>query len=176
MCMAIALKRLRMGGKEYFIDERLSQIRNVDNPSDYEDVSPELIDFWISRCKMEDREGISVMVYDMDAWRKERLKEEISPELMEKLSDITKTNIRQFYDHHKKADEKLERCDAEGITEFLTAQRGRVDTIHSLAEDSIDKRINVDERQTILSRMDDFEVAKRTELLKSLEKCDCKFK
>jgi len=60
--MAIALKRLRMDGKEYFIDERLSQIRNVNDPHDYEDVSPELIHFWNTRCKMEDREGRSVMV------------------------------------------------------------------------------------------------------------------
>jgi len=70
--MAITLKRLRMDGKEYFIDERLSQIRNVDNPHDYEEVSPELIHFWNTRCKMEDRKGVDVMVCDMEGWKKER--------------------------------------------------------------------------------------------------------
>jgi len=70
--MAIALKRLRMDGKEYFIDERLSQIRNVDDPHDYEDVSPELIHFWNDRCKMEKREGIDIMVCDIEGWKKER--------------------------------------------------------------------------------------------------------
>ena len=70
--MTIALKRLKMDGKEYFIDERLSQIRNVDNPHDYEDVSPELIHFWNTRCKMEDHKGVSVMVCDIDGWKKER--------------------------------------------------------------------------------------------------------
>jgi len=76
--MAIALKRLRMDGKEYFIDERLSQIRNVDDPHDYEDVSPELIHFWTTRCKMEKREGIDVMVCDMGGSGKERLKGEMN--------------------------------------------------------------------------------------------------
>jgi len=70
--MAIALKRLKIDGKEYFIDERLSQIRNVDDPHDYEDVSPELIGFWVRHCNMEDREGISVMVCDIDGWKKEK--------------------------------------------------------------------------------------------------------
>lgn len=70
--MAIALKRLRMDGKEYFIDERLSQIRNVDNPHDYEDVSPELIHFWNDHCKMEDHKGVSVMVCDIEGWKKEK--------------------------------------------------------------------------------------------------------
>lgn len=51
--MAVKLKILRMRGEEYFIDERLNEIRNVKNPSDYESVSPELINFWVNHCKME---------------------------------------------------------------------------------------------------------------------------
>ena len=49
----IALKRLRMGGKEYFIDERLHEIRNVKNPFDAESVSPDLIDFWVNHCEQQ---------------------------------------------------------------------------------------------------------------------------
>jgi len=51
--MVTELKRLKMKGKEYFIDERLNQIRNVDNPHDFEDVSPELIHFWVHNCRQE---------------------------------------------------------------------------------------------------------------------------
>jgi hypothetical protein len=47
------LKTLRIGGKTYYIDERLNQIRNVKNPHDYEDVSPELIRFWTEHCEQK---------------------------------------------------------------------------------------------------------------------------
>ena len=43
------LKTIIIDDKEYFIDERLCQIRQVDNPHHFEDVSPELIDFWINK-------------------------------------------------------------------------------------------------------------------------------
>ena len=39
---------IRIEGKDYFVDKRLSQIRNIINPHDFEDVSPELIDYWLS--------------------------------------------------------------------------------------------------------------------------------
>jgi len=28
------------------VDKRLSQVRNVNNPHDFEDISPELVEFW----------------------------------------------------------------------------------------------------------------------------------
>jgi len=49
----VALKRLRMGGKEYFIDERLNEIRNVKDPFDAESMSPELISFWNKNCEQQ---------------------------------------------------------------------------------------------------------------------------
>lgn len=42
------LKTIEINGKKYFIDQRLHQIRNVKNPHDFEEVSPELIEFWIA--------------------------------------------------------------------------------------------------------------------------------
>ncbi len=41
------LSIIEIDGKEYFLDPRLGQVRNVKNPHDFEDVSPELIEFWI---------------------------------------------------------------------------------------------------------------------------------
>jgi hypothetical protein len=41
------LPTIKIKKKEFFIDKRLNQIRNVKNPSDYEDVSVELINYWL---------------------------------------------------------------------------------------------------------------------------------
>ena len=41
------LPRLRMDGKEYFIDARLKEIRNVQNPLDSESVSYSVIEYWL---------------------------------------------------------------------------------------------------------------------------------
>ncbi len=38
---------IKIAGKNYFIDKRLSQIREVNNPHNYEPVSLELINYWI---------------------------------------------------------------------------------------------------------------------------------
>ena len=35
-----------MDGKTYYIDKKLSEIRNVNNPSDAESVSIEVIEYW----------------------------------------------------------------------------------------------------------------------------------
>ena len=68
--MVTKLKILKMDGKEYFIDERLHEIRNVKNPYDSEPVSQSLIEFWVSACKqVGDR-----LVCDMDKWNKESLR------------------------------------------------------------------------------------------------------
>jgi len=42
------LPRIKIEDKEYFIDERLSQIREVTNPHNYDYVSPELIYYWLA--------------------------------------------------------------------------------------------------------------------------------
>jgi len=39
---------IQIGKKRYYIDAKLSQIRNINNPHDYETESRELIDYWIS--------------------------------------------------------------------------------------------------------------------------------
>lgn len=38
---------INIEGRNWYIDKRLSQIRAVDNPHEYEDVSPEVISYWI---------------------------------------------------------------------------------------------------------------------------------
>ena len=38
------LPKVKIGKKEYYIDKRLSQIREVNNPHNFEDVSPKIID------------------------------------------------------------------------------------------------------------------------------------
>ena len=40
------LPTVKVGKKTYFIDERLGQIRNVNNPHDFEDVDQDVIDHW----------------------------------------------------------------------------------------------------------------------------------
>ena len=45
--MAQALPRIRIDGKEYFVDKRLSQIREVSNPHNFEYMTPEVIDYII---------------------------------------------------------------------------------------------------------------------------------
>jgi len=44
--MVRRLKTIRMNDKEYFIDERLSEIRNVRDPFDVESVSREVLEYW----------------------------------------------------------------------------------------------------------------------------------
>lgn len=44
--MVEELPKIRMDGKTYYIDKRLSEIRNVNNPTDAENVSMELVEFW----------------------------------------------------------------------------------------------------------------------------------
>jgi len=68
--MAKKLSILRMEGKDYFIDRRLNQIRNVKNPHDYEDVSPELIDFWENHCRLEGDE----LVCNLDNFKNDNKK------------------------------------------------------------------------------------------------------
>jgi len=38
---------IKIAGKNYFIDKRLSQVREVNNPHNYKDVSSKLINYWI---------------------------------------------------------------------------------------------------------------------------------
>lgn len=49
-----ALPIIRLGRKSYFVDKRLSEIRNIKNPFDAESVSVELIDFWESQGWIKD--------------------------------------------------------------------------------------------------------------------------
>ena len=42
------LPTITIENKEYFIDERLSQIREISNPHNYDNVSPELIYYWLA--------------------------------------------------------------------------------------------------------------------------------
>jgi len=81
LIMAYPLKRLRMGGKEYFIDERLSEIRNVRDPNDAESVSPELIDFWMNHCEQKG----NFMVCDL---KNIRLRQKIFRNVMRKPFDL----------------------------------------------------------------------------------------
>lgn len=37
-----ALPVVEMWGKEWYLDKRLHQLRNVENPHDFQDISPEL--------------------------------------------------------------------------------------------------------------------------------------
>ena len=41
------LPTIIIDGIKYFIDRRLNEIRNVNNPYDWDRVSPELIEYWI---------------------------------------------------------------------------------------------------------------------------------
>ncbi|MDP8216013.1 MAG: hypothetical protein P9L98_01660 [Candidatus Kaelpia imicola] len=45
--MVRELPKIQIGKKNYFIDKRLNQIRNVNNPHDFESVSLEVIDYWL---------------------------------------------------------------------------------------------------------------------------------
>ena len=40
------LKTIQLNNKKYFVDERLKEIRNINNPHDSESVSKELINYW----------------------------------------------------------------------------------------------------------------------------------
>jgi hypothetical protein len=40
------LDRIKIDSKEYFIDERLSELRNINDPNDREPITPELIHYW----------------------------------------------------------------------------------------------------------------------------------
>lgn len=44
---------VRLGKKKYFADRRLRQLRNINNPHDYENESLEVIDFLIDNRKEE---------------------------------------------------------------------------------------------------------------------------
>lgn len=44
--MATKLKTIRIQGRDYFIDRRLREIRNVVDITDSESVSPEVLDYW----------------------------------------------------------------------------------------------------------------------------------
>ena len=41
------LPKIKMDGKEWFIDRQLGQIRNVNNRHEWEMVSLEIIDYWL---------------------------------------------------------------------------------------------------------------------------------
>lgn len=45
---AIALPKIRIDGIEYFIDVRLSEIREVNNPHNAQRESRELLNFWVA--------------------------------------------------------------------------------------------------------------------------------
>ena len=45
--MVKKLPKIKIENKIYYIDKRLSEIRNVNNPHDAETVSPEVIDYWL---------------------------------------------------------------------------------------------------------------------------------
>jgi hypothetical protein len=38
---------IQIGRKSYFVDQRLNEIRNIKNPHDKKDISPELIVLWL---------------------------------------------------------------------------------------------------------------------------------
>lgn len=43
---------IQIGKTKYYIDQRLSQIREVDNPNNYENVSAELIFYWLKLVRI----------------------------------------------------------------------------------------------------------------------------
>jgi len=45
--MVKILPKINIKNKTYYIDKRLSEIRNVENPHDAETVSSEVIDYWL---------------------------------------------------------------------------------------------------------------------------------
>jgi len=51
--MVNALPIIKIDSKEYYVDERLSEIRNVNNPHDRDFVDPEIIGFW-KRCNIKE--------------------------------------------------------------------------------------------------------------------------
>ena len=51
--MTNRLPKIIIDGVVYYIDQRLSEIRNVDNPHDTESVSPDLIEFWLKNFLKE---------------------------------------------------------------------------------------------------------------------------
>lgn len=42
------LPTIQIGEKHFFIDERLNEIREVNNPHNYEPVSKEITDYWLT--------------------------------------------------------------------------------------------------------------------------------
>lgn len=42
-----SLPTIIIDGVKYFIDKRLNQIRNINNPHDWDMVSPEIINYWL---------------------------------------------------------------------------------------------------------------------------------
>jgi len=100
----------------------------------------------------------------------------IEPELMEKLSEITRIHIKQFNDAHRWADERFGECDPVGVTRLLWAQRSVTEAKYELIRDNMDKKITDDEMHTIIGRLNTFNEAKIKDFPRSLEKCGCKFK
>ena len=45
--MVVILPKIKIGNKTYYVDKRLSEIRNVKNPHDAETVSLEVINYWL---------------------------------------------------------------------------------------------------------------------------------
>lgn len=46
--MVKELPKIQIRKKTYYIDKRLGEIRNINNPHDAESVSPEVIDYWLN--------------------------------------------------------------------------------------------------------------------------------
>ena len=46
--MVKELPKIQIGKKTYFIDKSLGEIRNINNPHDFESVSQEVIGYWLS--------------------------------------------------------------------------------------------------------------------------------
>lgn len=42
------LRIIKIDGVDYFVDKRLSEIREIGNPHNRETVSPEVINYWIA--------------------------------------------------------------------------------------------------------------------------------
>lgn len=100
----------------------------------------------------------------------------VDPELMGKISSTSRMYVQSFYTNHRLADEKLGRCEYEGITHFVNAKQDTADAKHQLIKDAKSRRISDKEVNTILNTMYDFHYAKDKKFKNALEKCGCELK
>lgn len=96
--MATELPKIKIGKKTYYIDQRLGEIRNVDDFSDAESVSYELIEYWLDKRKKHKRMD-RIKQHDQKVWNrtKEYNKLNQKRKAQKKISTFTEKALDEKY-------------------------------------------------------------------------------